>query len=438
MNRQRLLPLLGLAFAMFFLAASAQADLYWVAFNGTGGVYKYVMQIDETGKITKAPKAVLSWSLAGVVGEPQNPFGEDSIYGPNAGPVAMALSDKSSTQFYLWMANTQGSLMRFIINKSTLTPTTTNPVFMIQGPKEDAEKAESGHVDFRSLQASQHISNPFLAVNFGLLITAQSPTTSDGNDSISGRAYAFGLTSTGKLNGVSNRMTPRTALGDKTITVSADGLMAVTNVEKHWEGWDPGFTVFNDDDLEEHIYAQPLNANHLPVGDPFVIGNSGPQVGATDVSNVLPGNKRWVVYNTRSTDDVDSSNNDNLVLQPIDATTGQKAGAAHVLFTDIEMVLTVWQGIAIDPQGRFVLFTRRPTNSTPPGVDDTMQGTLTLSNRDSLYFLPLDANGNAAGPAKQLYSADAGPATGTDDENATTGCTECAWPQILGIDILKD
>lgn len=442
MNRQRFMPLLGLAFAMFFLAASAQADLYWVAFNGTGGVYKFVMGIDENGNIVKAPKAVLFWDQialgnADPNGEPQNPFGEDSIYGPNGGPTALALMDKDASQFYLYMVNGQGSIMRMIINKSTLTPSNAVPTILFKGPPDGAEFFLN---DFRTLQATQHTSKDWLGSIFG----PYDVQPGNNPDSVKGRCYAFDLDAKGKLTGTSNRITPRTADRDQECSISPDGLIAVTNVEKHPEGVVACCTTFiyNDNNNEEHIYAQVLNGNHLPVDDPEIVGVSGPQTSSVDVSNLLSGNRRFVVYNTRSLDTPDTSNGDDLVLQVIDGTTAQKIAAPKTLQSDQEMTMGQWQTIAVDPDGRFVLFTKRPLKSTPPGTDDTLQGTLTQGNRDSLYYLKLDANGNASGSPKLLYSADQGPQTGAVDEvnDSVNGgdCDECAWPQINLIDILKD
>jgi hypothetical protein len=94
------------------------------------------------------------------------------------------------------------------------------------------------------------------------------------------------------------------------------------------------------------------------------------------------------------------------------------------------MVMTFMQGIAVDPAGRFVLYTQRPTLSTAPGVTGPSD-----EPRDSLFFLALDSTGHAVGKPILLFSSDDGPQTGKEDE---TSGLEYAIPQITDIDILKD
>lgn len=459
MARRSTLFLFLLVFsATVFSAVFLHADSYWVTFNGTGGTFKYLMQIDQNGNITKAPKAILSYDMQafitndGCSGEPCNPFAsdtgqEDQIQGPLAGPCSIALADKGTTQILMWLVTAQGSVFKFTIDKATMTPTTAMPVAVAKRGFESLDR------NFRSLQATQHTSNRFLVMSVGDIGSDNATMRTDlpgydpHSDNLRGSTTAFGYNTNGTLDGSSKVITPRTRLNDKYVGVSADGLMAITNVEigqvDESEFSSPPFAIGLDTDREDRIYVQPLSASRAIVGDPKVVGVSGPQVGPVDVSNPLAGGKRFVVYATRSLDTPDTSNGDNLVIQPIDAVTGDKVSAPRVLLTDNEMIMTFFQGLAIDPNGRFVLFTRRPLKSTPPGTDDTLQGTLANPNRDSLFFLALDSNGNAVGNPKLLFSADQGVATGAVDEvndsvPFTNQCQECAIPQITGIDILKD
>jgi hypothetical protein len=424
MAMSKKIHLLVFTIALLSITTSAFAGLHWVSFNGTGGVYKYVMQIDSDGNITKAPTAVLKWNLPNS-GEPVNPFGEDSVNGPLGGPTAMALMDKSSTEFFLYIVGAHGGLWRFTVNKATLKPTNPLPTLLKQ-PQKDG--AETSTLDFASLQATQH-SPRFLAALFGELANRAGCCTTD--ITLAGGGWGFGINSNGGLDGTSNRITPRTNFHDQFVSVSADGLMAISNVEKHAEG----FTTccYNDNNNEEHIYAQPLKAGHLPKGDPVVVGISGDQTAAVDVSNPLPGtNKRLVVYNTRSLDDPDTSNGDDVVTQVIDKDTGAKSGGPQVLQSDQEIMMGHWQGVAVDPGGEFILFVKRPFRSDPVCCDtDTAQ----TGNRDSLYYLKVDSNGKAVGSPKLLYSADDGPFDGQHDED--TG-DEFAWPQINMIDVMED
>jgi len=426
--------------AIVFSAGFLEAvDLYWVAFNGTGGTFKFLMQIDQNGNVTKPATAILDYNIAATGTEPQNPFAndtsqEDQIQGPLAGPCAIAISDKSSTELFMWLTTVQGSLFKYTINKSTMNPTTAMPVAIATRGFEEQTR------DFRSMQATQHTSNRFLAINFGTIGSESCSTDPISTayeidcDNIRGRTYAFGYNPTnGTLDGTSKSITPRTRNNDKLIGVSADGLMAITSVEigqldEQFTFSGTGF-VGLDTDRADKVYVQPLTANRGTNGDPKVVGETDPQTGPVDVSNPLAGGKRFVIFATRSTDDPDTSNEDNLILQPINAVNGDKLGGPKILQTNREMVMTWWQGLAIDPLGRFVLFTQREFLS-PPVNNDTDTGD---EGRDDLWYLALDANGNAVGAKKLIFSADDGPATGEEDEASGN---EYAIPQVTGIDIL--
>jgi hypothetical protein len=459
MTRKRVLFLLLVFSATIFSAAVLHADSYWVTFNGTGGTFKYLMQIDQNGNITKAPKAILSYDMPAFVtndgcsGEPCNPFAsdtgqEDQIQGPLAGPCSIALADKGTTQILMWLVTAQGSVFKYVIDKATMTPTTVMPTAVARRGFEPLDR------NFRSLQATQHTTNRFLVMSVGDIgadnasMYIASANYDPLSDNLRGSTTAFGYNTNGTLDGTSKTITPRTRHNDKYVGVSADGLMAITNVEigqvdeNEFVG-NPSFAPGLDTDREDRIYVQPLNPNRSTKGDPIPVGVTGPQVGPVDVSNPLAGGKRFVVFATRSLDDPDTSNGDNLVIQAINELTGEKISAPRVLLNDNEMIMTFFQGLAIDPNGRFVLFTRRPLKSTPPGTDDTLQGTLANPNRDSLFFQALDSNGNAVGSPKLLFSSEAGVQTGAVDEvndslPFTGQCQECAIPQITGIDILKD
>src|SRR5262249_8803010 len=133
--------------------------------------------------------------------------------------------------------------------------------------------------------------------------------------------------------------------------------------------------------------------------------------------------------------------------------TGAKIGGRHFLLQNVEMVMTFFQGLAIDPEGEFVVVAMRPTPSTKGSGGecggttggDNFDGKQT-ANRDSLFFIPINqATGEAAASPTLLFSADDGPATGAEDEPNGNSCgsttvphQELAIPQVNGIDILVD
>src|SRR5262249_47062266 len=267
-----------------------------------------------------------------------------------------------------------------------------------------------------------------------------------GLDSIQGALQAYKFKSDGTLKTKGKNISPATGKLGKIGSISADGHMAVSNQEigngdfDDVQDCDP-----LDDDKAGSIYAQPLGSP-TPVGAAQIIGNTKPQVGAVDVSNEVTAGVRFVVYATRSSDTPDTSNGDDLILQKIDSATGAKIGGKHFLREDVEMVMTFFQGVAIDPEGEFVIWAERPVKSTPPtggasgcGFSSTPADGLQVANRDSLYFMPIDiATGEAAGNPILLFSADAGPFDGQSDETKSigTGNQEFAFPQINGIDVM--
>jgi hypothetical protein len=444
-----ILAFCGLLFSCVFAHADQRTN--WIAFNGTGGVFKYIMAVDEEGNILVPATAILSYDVPGNAsnGEPVNPYKDKrgdtedggtsttetfppGPFGPLDGPCATALDqDGGLIKYYLLTA--QGSVFRFDIPKATLVPTTPLPHIIL------GRTLETKTRDFRTLQSTQHISPPFLGMVSGNI----GKDDSSGLDNIQGALQAFKFQSDGTLKSKGKNISPTTGKFGKIGSISADGHMALSNQEIGNGDFDDTQSCDPlDNDKAGNIYAQPLGSP-TPVGTAQIIGNTKPQVGAVDVSNQVTPGVRFAVYATRSSDTPDSSNGDDLILQKIDSNTGAKIGGRHFLQENVEMDMTFFQGIAIDPEGEFVIFTKRPVNSTAPGTGTGGCGfrtstadTLQLANRDSLYFLAIDiTTGEAVGKPILLFSADSGFATGLQDENASPS-QEFAIPQINGIDVM--
>jgi len=446
---------------LLLTCAISQADqrTNWIAFNGTGGVFKYIMAVDEEGNILVPPTEILSYDVPGtaVNGEPVNPYidptgdsdddGGSSAndnpipgpVGPLDGPCALAL-DQDGGLIKYYILTVQGSVFRFDIPKSTLVPTTDLPKPIL------ARTAETKTRDFRTLQSTQGVSNAFLAMVAGNIGKDAFSGPSPGLDNIQGQLQAFKVKADGTLPAKGRNISPTTSKFGKIGSISADGKMAVSVRETGNGDFDDvgGSCVTSglntDNDNGGDIYATPLGSP-APAGPGVLVGSTKPQTGAVDVSNEVTHGVRFVVYATRSLDTPDSSNGDDLILQKINSATGAKIGGRHFLQENIEMDMTFFQGVAIDPEGEFVIFAKRPVNSTAPGapcsgggVEDTLQ----LANRDSLYFLAIDiTTGEAFGKPILLFSADDGFATGLSDENASPS-QEFAIPQINGIDVMID
>ena len=441
--------------------AISQADerTNWIAFNGTGGVFKYIMAVDEEGNVLVPPTEILSYDVPGtaVNGEPVNPYidgrgdsdddGGNSAsdnpipgpVGPLDGPCASAL-DQDAGLIKYYLLTVQGSVFRFDIPKSTLIPTTALPKAIL------SRTAETKTRDFRTLQSTQNVSTPFLAMVAGNIGKDAFSGPSAGLDNIQGQLQAFKVKADGSLPVKGRNISPTTGKFGKIGSISADGKMAVSVRETGNDDFDdiggsctPGSNFSTDNDNGGDIFATPLGSP-APAGPGVLVGSTKPQTGAVDVSNEVTNGVRFVVYATRSLDTPDSSNGDDLILQKIDSHTGAKIGGRHFLQENIEMDMTFFQGVAIDPEGEFVIFVKRPVNSTAPGSCTTsgVEDNLQLANRDSLYFLAVDiTTGEAFGKPILLFSADDGFATGLQDENASPG-QEFAIPQINGIDVMID
>src|SRR5262245_9986817 len=134
MARKRFSTFFLLLAAMFLMANLTYADGYWVAFNGIGGTFTYIMKIDSHGSVLVDPTPIFMWdprfSCANCPSEPTNPLagdgqGEDNIKGAFAGPraVAMAFTDSTHGTLHMWQISSQGSVFHQFINAHTLAPT---------------------------------------------------------------------------------------------------------------------------------------------------------------------------------------------------------------------------------------------------------------------------------------------------------------------------
>jgi hypothetical protein len=114
----------------------------------------------------------------------------------------------------------------------------------------------------------------------------------------------FGMTKKGLPDGSSWRLCPATEGGHELGSVSADGLVALSN---------------NSDSPDDKLYYQMLDAGALPVGSPTVVGGNSinSDIKAADVTNALSSGNRYVVY----------VSNAGILLQIVDA-AGNKMGAA--------------------------------------------------------------------------------------------------------------
>ncbi|HET6268166.1 MAG TPA: hypothetical protein VFG11_10650 [Acidobacteriota bacterium] len=196
----------------------------------------------------------------------------------------------------------------------------------------------------------------------------------------------------GVLTGSSYRLNPRSG-PSFSYTMSADGSMEASALD-------------NNNSLRDHIYIQPQDANG-PLGDPAVVIEHGQQVEDMDITNLLPNGKRFLVF--------EDDNTENYFLQVLNGVSGDRIGSPILLTSKLDG--EVDQQIAIDPQGRFVLF----------NIADSEVG---CTKSDPVFFQKLDPNsGSPMGIPKQITDCD------IYTHFITLGSTDDEG--IFGIDILK-
>lgn len=236
------------------LAADGNTGQYWLSFGGTRITdSRYVMKIDALGKAILPPKSVLAAATTGFE------------------PGATALIDGPVLQ--MWSTGYDGWLYQSLINKKTLTITSTRKASW-------ASTSETG-VHFAQSTARQFM----------------------GCEEPKGVFTAFGM-SKGVWDGTTWRLSPRTDRAHKTGSISADGLMALS---------------VDSNSPTEVLYAQPLRDNGHPTGAPKVVARS--TFGVVDISSALPAGTRFVLY----------SANGALYLQRINAVTADKLGSVVLL-----------------------------------------------------------------------------------------------------------
>lgn len=133
----------------------------------------------------------------------------------------------------------------------------------------------------------------------------------------------------------------------------------------------------------DRLYYQTLNSNGKPQGNPVLLATSQ-DIEASDVSNILGGGNRFIAYV------IDTNNSIN--LQVVDA-SGAKVGAPIKIRGSVRRDVDD-QTIAIDPRGRFVVFTATGSAYGCPG-------------HDVLLYQAINPNGHKVGPVKVLARCDA-------------------------------
>ncbi len=192
-------------------------------------------------------------------------------------------------------------------------------------------------------------------------------------DYVDGSLNAVKISKKGMPKAGSTPVAPAAPLESDEASISSDGLFAVTN-------------RYSDTGGKEKLYVQPLDDTGSPSGPPKLIAKFK-DVESVDITNPLPDGNRFVVY----TVDAGTTPDDRLYLQTI-SPTGKKVGGKKLINTPPDRSEDS-QTVAIDPLGRFVLFTM--------GGDD-----YGCVGNDILVYQALSTDGSPNGSLKVLGSCE--------------------------------
>jgi hypothetical protein len=301
---------------------------YWVAY--LGHLRHQLMEIDSVGNVLRTSQVKPETGEAG------------------------AISKKGDNRLNLWYLghfSPPNFVWRSLINKDSLT-TLANV------------RTEVKTMGPQYLQVTQRPRDNFLALRIGDFLTA------------------FGISDEGTLNGESWPLfrSPFQETADL-----ADGGRGGVSA-------DGRFAYFIDiTDTESQLFIQRLGSLGKPQGPPVLIDSwktKARAVWCADITNVLSAQRRFVIYMVAVglRPFVPPSVNDQLFLQVIDDSTGNKVGSRIPLRS--YNLLESRQGLAVDPLGRFYI----------SGVRDALHP----GGPTGVIFQALDATGHASGSQRVL------------------------------------
>lgn len=280
------------------------APFYWLSFlTGSRSMPAFwLMQISSAGRITVAPR---------------------SVFIPSSGLFTwsgVALSPSPSGSIRMYISDKSGHIHLLLIDAQT------QKVISVQ------------RIDLHTVQRESFAVTQAL---FGNFMTLKVPK---------GRLNAFPLDNAGSGHqsdhwpiSLSNIGGNFTFHGTQQLGVSSDGRTAF---------WAQHGT---------NLMVQPLNEAGRPNGPSILIASSfggAGFIGSADISGVLSGNKRFVVYNNAS-EDLGGTIPDHLMLQKIDAVTFARIGKRITLYSPGLFDINPNQSVAIDPLGRFFVYIDR-------------------------------------------------------------------------------
>src|SRR5262245_44291443 len=226
------------------------------------------------------------------------------------GAGASALGKNGPTKLNLWHWKSSTFLIRAVIDKASLNTTGNALTFSYSAENEFVQVSQKGSKD---------------------VLLAEAP---------SGSLRTFPLLSNGIPSNAPKDVVPALKSESDEASISADGLAVVTN-----RGVDDPNTPTSD-----QLFFQLLDENGAAKGAPTLIAGFK-DIEAVDVTNALDQGKRYVVY----TVDTGTVPDDKLYLQVVNE-AGKKVGGHKTINVPPNRDEDA-QTVAIDPFGKFVVFT---------------------------------------------------------------------------------
>lgn len=300
----------------------------WVSFGGSSA--RYIMTIDALGNVVTPPFKV-------------------SNLGRFFRPLT-ALSLNGDNKLNFWF--NAGQISREVLDKKSL-----RSLKLVDTNLTEAIESDTSTLDVTNRRKNNFISFPI--------------DTEEGM-----RGIAYPLDESGRIIGdgwfLSPPLSPELCGND---TNRCKGGTAANGRVAYWIEKNSNHPRRTD------LFIQPLGPRGRPILEPIFIDriishtSQLSSILSADATTILSGKKRFLVYTKEI-----AERRDTVLLQHIDAVTGNKIGEAITLFRG-----DVAGNLKIDPKGRFVLFS---------GADSQIGG--------GLVYLALDAIGHASGSPKIL------------------------------------
>jgi hypothetical protein len=286
------------------------------------------MQIDSSGNIIKPPKILVL------------PFQFDSA------ASAITMSHSGDGNILVWFAGKGGSIFRVLISKQNMNVIEMNKIDLHTGLIQSFAAAQRTEENFFALKTTGKGLRAFQMFSSGFPVFLKknwpiSPKEIGNND----QSHA-----------------------KQQVGVSSDGRMSF---------W------IDTKTFERKLFVQPLDQSGKIHGLPqFIVSvfdSTDGNFGGIDISNELPGKRRFLVY-AFGPEERGGSIADHLYLQLINSDTAEKMGPRITLYNPREFDFNSYsQNVGVDPLGKFVVF------------EDS-----------NLFFLKLDSSGKKNGLLKNL------------------------------------